>query len=201
MTNFDKTFFENEYTKSLNTPSHINEHLPILRELAKECNHVTEMGVHEGISTRAFLCENVVLRCYDITHYPEITNLINIAKESGKDIEYVKDDVLDITIDETDLLFIDTWHVYGQLKRELARWNSSVAKYIIMHDTTIDEWKGETLRVGWDPVKQSAQYGIPVEEITKGLWPAIEEFLAAHPEWKLRERYTNNNGLTVLERK
>jgi hypothetical protein len=42
--------------------------------------------------------------------------------------------------------------------------------------------------------------GLSREEIERGLWPAVEEFLALHPEWKLKERYTNNNGLTVLER-
>jgi hypothetical protein len=34
----------------------------------------------------------------------------------------------------------------------------------------------------------------------KGLWPAVEEFLAAHPEWKIEKRFTNNNGLTILAR-
>ena len=69
-----------------------------------------------------------------------------------------------------------------------------------MHDTTSDEIYGETLRVGWDAKKQSVETGIPVEEITKGLWPAIQEFLDVNPEWKLKERFTNNNGLTILER-
>lgn len=33
------------------------------------------------------------------------------------------------------------------------------------------------------------------------MWPAVEEFLAAHPnEWALQQRFTNNNGLTVLKR-
>jgi len=27
-----------------------------------------------------------------------------------------------------------------------------------------------------------------------------EEFLAAHPEWKLEQRFTNNSGLTILVR-
>jgi hypothetical protein len=41
----------------------------------------------------------------------------------------------------------------------------------------------------------SNESNIPVEEIA-----AIAEFLSAHPEWKVRERFVNNNGLTVLER-
>jgi hypothetical protein len=33
-----------------------------------------------------------------------------------------------------------------------------------------------------------------------GLWPAIEEFLAEHSEWEIQQRFTNNNGLTILAR-
>jgi hypothetical protein len=105
---------------------------------------------------------------------------------------------LECPLVETDLLFIDTWHVYGQLKRELARWHPVVRKYIAMHDTEVDGIRGETIRNGWDPVKQSRATGIPVDEITKGLLPAITEFLAEHPEWTMLARYRNNNGLTIL---
>jgi hypothetical protein len=99
-----------------------------------------------------------------------------------------------------DLTFIDTWHVYGQLKRELAKFAPLTKKYIIMHDTTLDEIYGETIRMGWNPEQQSWETGIPVEEINRGLWPAIEEFISENREWVLKERFTNNNGLTVLTR-
>ena len=98
------------------------------------------------------------------------------------------------------MLFIDTWHVYGHLKRELALWHPYVKKYIAMHDTQVDGVYGETIRNGSDAVKQSQETGIPVEEIRRGLRPAIEEFMAGHPEWKLKAYYVNNNGLTILER-
>jgi cephalosporin hydroxylase len=94
----------------------------------------------------------------------------------------------------------DTWHVYGQLKRELEKFSPITQKYIIMHDTTVDGIYGETIRCRWNAVAQSKQSGIPIEEINCGLWKAVEEFLENNPEWKLRERFMNNNGLTVLER-
>ncbi len=119
----------------------------------------------------------------------------------GIDVVFYQMSDLDCPMEETDLLFIDTWHIYGHLKRELARWQSSVRKYIIMHDTTVDEWQGETIRCGWNAAKQSRESGIPVDEINRGLWPAIQEFLDAHStEWVLEKRYTNNNGLTILRR-
>jgi hypothetical protein len=43
--------------------------------------------------------------------------------------------------------------------------------------------------------------GLSKEEASRGMQPAIEEFLEGHKgEWRLLRRYTNNNGLTVLER-
>jgi len=70
-----------------------------------------------------------------------------------------------------------------------------------MHDTTVDEWNGETIRAGWNAEQQSLESGFPVNEITCGLWPAIQEFLISTEEWVLHERFTNNNGLTILARR
>ena len=69
-----------------------------------------------------------------------------------------------------------------------------------MHDTTVDEWEGESIRERFDIDTQVKFSGFPRDEITRGLWPAISEFLSLHPEWVLHERFTNNNGLTILKR-
>lgn len=47
-----------------------------------------------------------------------------------------------------DLLFIDSLHVYGHLKRELDFHHRNVNHYIIMHDTTTttDAWESEVVR-------------------------------------------------------
>lgn len=127
-------------------------------------------------------------------------NFGSVARENGIDVVFYQQSDLTCPLEQTELLFIDTWHIYGHLKRELARWHSSVTRWIILHDTTVDEWVGETIRNSWDAKAQSAQHGYLVGEITKGLWPAIEEFLDEHPEWSLEKRFTNNNGLTVLKR-
>ena len=88
----------------------------------------------------------------------------------------------------------------AQLKRELEKFSKVTNKYIIMHDTTIDDYKGETIRSGWNAEVQSRQTGFPVDEINKGLLPAITEFVESNPNWRIREKFDNNNGLTVLER-
>jgi len=136
----------------------------------------------------------------DPAESPNMQAFLSLCKSEGVNAEFWNKSDLECPIVETDLLFIDTWHVYGQLKRELARWHSSVKKYIIMHDTTVDEWMGETIRVGWNANEQSKTFGIPVDEINKGLGPAIDEFLGSHPEWTIEKKFVNNNGLTILKR-
>jgi len=115
------------------------------------------------------------------------------------DVEWKNNLDLQLT-ENVDMCFIDTWHVYGQLKRELAKFAPLTNKYIIMHDTTVDEIVGETIRSGMNAVEQSIQTGIPVDEINCGLGKAIDEFLQENSEWIMKEKFTNNNGLTVLHK-
>lgn len=185
-------------------PSDINEHLPTLARYTAECRHVTECGVRSAVSSYAFASALVSragtkLIQVDRDWHPNIERFQGECAAAGLVSIFHKASDLECPLEETDLLFLDTWHVYGQLKRELDRWHPVVRKYIILHDTTVDEWQGETIRNGWDAVRQSRETGIPVHEIRKGLWPAVTEFLEAHPDWRIRERFTNNNGLTVLE--
>jgi hypothetical protein len=74
---------------------------------------------------------------------------------------------------------------------------------MILHDTTIDAIDGESIRESryYNIDEQVKSSGFPLEEITKGLQPAIEEFLAKNPQWFVDIRLINNNGLTVLRRR
>lgn len=182
-------------------PSDINEHIPTLYNYALECSHITECGVRTVVSSYAFAhAKPKKLIQIDPVKTPECSAFIEECSAENIECVFYEENNLECPMEQTDLLFIDTWHVYGQLKRELALWNSYVTKYIIMHDTTVDEWTGELVRCGGDSVEQSLESGIPELEIRMGLWPAIVEFLSNHPEWRLKERFTNNNGLTILER-
>jgi hypothetical protein len=193
----------NKYTQKCSQPSDINEHLPTLYEYARKVDHITECGVRGVVSSYAFASgllgkpANRLIQV-DLDTNENVRAFGGECAAEGINRTFYQQSDLDCPMEQTDLLFIDTWHVYGHLKRELARWHSYVGKYIIMHDTTVDEWQGETIRCGMNAQQQSAQTGIPIEEINRGLWPAVEEFLRAHPEWKLERRYTNNNGLTIL---
>lgn len=174
---------EAEYHKARTMPSDINQNLHILYELGKECEHITEMGVRTGVSTRAFLNTRSTLVSYDIVLNSEVQQLFDYARSQGKDVKYIQADVLKIDIEPTDLLFIDTFHVYEQLKRELQLHASKAKKYIVFHDTYTFGLKGENNNDG------------------NGLLTAIIEFLITNPEWQFKIHINKNNGLTVLERK
>jgi hypothetical protein len=85
-------------------------------------------------------------------------------------------------IEETDMLFVDTLHTYGQVKGELERHGNQARKYIVFHDTV--------------------SFGLVGEDYRKpGINLAIQEFMRDNPHWVLFEHYENNNGLTILARK
>jgi hypothetical protein len=193
-----------------NDSSDIMEHIGTLYRYAKECDSVFETGVRGCISSWAFLYglldnNNNIKKRFFMNDIEEcnITDILEIGKKFNDiDINYEWKNNLDIEFTENyDLTFIDTWHIYGQLKRELAKFSKITNKYIIMHDTTVDEIYGESIRGAHDMRHQSEVSGIPIEEICKGLGPAITEFLNDNPDWYLKEKYTNNNGLTILSKR
>lgn len=170
---------ERHFVLFRDTPADINEHMQKLCDYASNCEHVTEFGI--GRSTWAFLhARPKKLRCYDIRDADFVLQG-KLAEAAGIDLRFERRDTLDLTIESTDLLFIDTYHVYRNLRAELERHSAMVRNYIVMHDTEVFGARGE-------------------DGSTPGLWDAVEEFVAAHPEWRVIERLNNNNGLTVLQR-
>lgn len=173
-------------TQISHNPSDINEHINTLIKYGRECEHITEMGVRWIVSTWAFLyAKPKELHSYDILPPSnwgcDINEVYNVAKANNVKFNFYLKDVTKISIVPTDLLFIDTWHVYDQLKTELNLHSHNVKKYIILHDTETFKYKGES-------------------ENYKGLWFAIEEFLNSNKSWTIHEHYSNNNGLTILKR-
>ena len=196
----------------LDNSSDIMEHLTTLRRYAETCDSVLETGVRGCISSWAFclgLLDNQrdrpkELFMNDISPC-EIQEILAVTDQFDNfKLRYQWINNLDLILDRTyDIVFIDTWHVYGQLKRELSKFHLVANKFIILHDTTVDEYNGEFLRLEDLSMLQqrSVETGFSVNEITCGLWPAVEEFIAAHPEWHVKERFTNNNGLTILAKR
>ncbi len=172
--------FEKEYQDACIRDTDIHEHLPLLAELASQCKHVTELGVGWAQSTRGFLRHDIELHSYEFNPLPGIKEFFLEAKNAGRNVELHVADTRQVEIVETDLMLVDSLHVYEQVQEELRLHANKVKKYILFHDTTLFAERGE--------------FG------GKGIWPAVQEFIDSHPEWQLVERRTNNNGLTILKR-
>jgi hypothetical protein len=172
---------EDKYKEKSNKPSDINEHFPTLRKYASLCESITEIGgVREINATWALLAgKPKKMISYEIKNPifwgGDINLVYDIAKENNINYQFIENpDYLKIKISQTDLLFIDTIHSYSHLKKELENHSKFVNKFIIIHDTTSYE--------------------------KQGVWKAIEEFLNQNKEWSLKERFKNNNGLTILSK-
>ena len=170
-------------------PGDINEHFPALKRYAEKCDTVYELGTRAIVSTWALLAgKPKKLVTVDIIppeqYGGDLQIVIDACKRDEVDFSFVLGNSLEIEIEETDLLFIDTIHTYEQLSKELKLHANKVKKYIIMHDTESEK-----------------DFNLKPSGVTEGgLGKAIAEFLNSNPVWSVREVFTNNNGLTVLER-
>lgn len=198
---------DNIYYQKCNDVSDINEHLPVLFNYASKCDTIVECGVREPTSSYAFvkgLKGNIHNKFTMIDPYKsdKIDCFLEQCHKNKVNTSFILGSDLDCELINTDLLFIDSLHIYGQLKRELEYWNKHVNKYIIMHDTTSFELQSESRY--WSKTEYEHFKNIlnmTDDEINKGLWYAVEEFIKNNAStWKIEKRYTNNNGLTILSR-
>lgn len=142
---------------------------------ASKVDSIVEFGVYTGLSTTAFLIGNPKkLRSYDITdeNLSVLDSLNNYAKQNHIDFKFIIGNSLEIEIEETDLLFIDTVHKKKHTAAELEKHAAKVNKYIVFHDTT--EWPG--------------------------VFEAVCDFLISNHQWRIVEHCNRGSGLTVIEK-
>ena len=127
---------EEKYISLCNSPSDINEHLPILCNYAKECESIIECGVRDCVSSWALvngllnngreqrkILLNDEFEC-------DINELLTKTKYLPIEVNYqwINDLNLELT-HNYDMVFIDTWHIYGHLKRELSKFCSVIKQH------------------------------------------------------------------------
>jgi hypothetical protein len=166
------------YNYACNDPSDINEHIPTLKRYSEECESIIELGVKAIVSTWGLLAgrpkKMTSVDIYHPSYYGGNLDEVYVAcKLENIDFTFLQRNDLEIDLEPSDLLFIDTAHAFFQLFGELYKHGVKTKKYIIMHDS--DTYRHE-------------------------LWPAINNFLNTNKEWKILEEFTNNNGLTILGR-
>lgn len=171
--NLTKEQIEAKYQELCKTESDIFMHLPTLRKYADECTHITEMGTRSCVSLYAFLISNA--------KKVVAIDILNVAVPNVKKLQFICADDLQIEIEPTDMLFVDTLHQYNHFKQELKLHSGKVSKYIAAHDTKIFGRNSDDGSV-------------------LGLMDALEEFLSENKEWQICYTTEINNGLTIIER-
>jgi predicted O-methyltransferase YrrM len=155
-----------------------------LAVLASQCSRVAEFGVRTGNSTVALLYglnqkPGTKLFSFDINDHS--LDFDPKAEFTNVEWRFTKADTRNLgEMPTVDLLFIDTWHTYDQVKAEL-QYAWAVNRWIAFHDTVINRVVGDDGR--------------------EGIWKAIDEFLSRNPDWKTLCHFTNCNGLTIIQRK
>lgn len=166
------------YSRVFSTPRDLDQHMPKLKELAASVKHVTEFS-HRKESVIAFVAggPEKLVSFNSEAFAPEVQMLDKI-----RPIDLLSParslDIADI--EPTDLLFIDTYHTYGQLLAELLRYSPRVGRFIVLHDT--------------------GSFGMRGEDGGAGLVEAIKAFLRDHREWFIAWHTHEQHGLTVLGR-
>lgn len=186
-----KAIYSKYLEKCADIESDIYYHLPKLKEYAERCKHCTEFGVRIPTSTYAFLAAKPNrLVSYDIGRYPQVDEVEKLCLEEKQDFQFVLANVLEVEIEETDFLMIDTYHSYNQLKAELTKHAHKVKHYIVIHDWFTHKHKSEN----WYPGVADFM------SCPEGLYPAVMEFLAENKDFSIDYETDENNGLIILKR-
>lgn len=189
---FNRELIIKRYDEACTRKSDINELLPYLRGVAEaaECKHITEFGVRQPTSTWALLAaEPDRLISYDIARDRGVDEVEMFAPQGV--YQFIEGNVLDVEIEPTEMLFIDTFHTMEQLALELKLHADKVSKIMAFHDTHTYWEKGEP---PYDGIKQQ------MWESGRGLKYALQPWLQRHPEWRVDFRTDKNNGLTIIQR-
>lgn len=172
------------------------EYKEILVNLGEQCNEIL-IADKESLTLRVL--------------YPSLKNRITVLDISSHELQhdgvkYCNKSTLEVDIEEDlgenmfDMLILNTFHVYGQLRRELVKFHGIIRKYIIIMYTEIDGIHGELERTKENGHLISNETRIPYHELIKGTKEAISELLASHPHWSLKVEYKEHNGMIVLKR-
>lgn len=169
---------ESLYQQYANRISSIYQHLPVIRELTSEVDHITEFSsnVDEGAAIAVLVAEPKTF----ISYRPkglETKSLLQLTDTAW--ITYKEEPSREIA--ETEFLIIDTFHTYQQLKRELETHHIKVSKYIAIAGTATF---GNVGQDGSHP----------------GMRQAIADFIDSEFQWSICHENHSNNGFTILER-
>jgi cephalosporin hydroxylase len=144
------TTLADEYERVCATPSDIYLHLPrfVAMVLERDAQHVIELGTRTGVSTIAWLDglsqTGGRLTSVDIDERPAIGEFEHWSFIQGDDLD---PDVV-AQLDECDILFLDTSHLYDHTVAELRIYRHLVRPggILVCHDTMLERPEGAPAR-------------------------------------------------------
>lgn len=157
----------------------LDKHMPKLRELASNCEHITEIATRREGSVAFAATNPKKLVSYNMEAADGVFTVLRTLMGDALVLESKKSTEVE-SIEETDLLFIDSIHTWKVLQRELELFAPKVRKYIVLHDTKGNGEKGEDGK--------------------EGLFYALRPWLESHGEWFPVYHTDMQYGLTVLSK-
>jgi len=168
------------FEEAKKTPSDFHEHVETLRSLALGCQHVTQIGIW-GKPSRVALAfamrTNTKFIDYSPSKRPEWEELKRLCGDIFEGREWPTSG---LEIDETDLLFIDTYHTADETYSLLTKHAPKVRKYLVIHTTSIFGEVGDN--------------GGP------GVLVGIRAFLTQNRQWTVIRNDENNYGLMIISK-
>lgn len=168
-----------EYNKRIeNYIYDVTDHMDKLKTYASQCSHVTELGIGNVGSTFAFamgLPANLVSYDASPIEMKEIdrAELTQLALGNGINFTFNEVDPLDVTIANTDLLFIHDAVEASRLSQELSLHGNKASKFIIVPLFAVDN---------------------------DAFLTVINDFINANPSWTITENIQEWCGLVVLSK-
>lgn len=154
----------------------------VLKRLAEEgMETYKELGTNQGGTASAAVLEGFKQNIFIDVRFAQLEPYWHLFKqyeaENNISVEFREVDSTspEAVTDEVDILLIDSLHKGYWLEKELAAHKDSVKYYICFHDTA-----------------RQGQF--------RDLYPVIEQFVSANPEWTITEHCDDGAGYTVIKR-
>ena len=161
-------------------PRDLDQHLPKLKELAEQCDHITEFSQRRE-STSGFLAGRPKTLVSHNTEWDEVQMVgESMVADQTKYVHTLFRSHMVDEIDETDLLFLDSTHTRDYINTEFEKFAHKVKRFIVVHDTLL--------------------YGERGEDGGPGVLVGMRDFMKANPEWSVIFHTPDQYGLTVLGR-
>jgi predicted O-methyltransferase YrrM len=161
--------------------------------LQMKTKKILELGVREGGSSYPFLVASKVLGGH-VTSVDIDSNVWRPPKDLAQYQTFIQSDAIEFLINNTekyDLIYVDDWHSYPHVKKELEEIDrvSDENTIILLHDLM-----GNSEPNYWSPIDydENGEWGLG------GPYRAVEELDKEKWEWMT---IPINHGLTILRKK